>query len=48
MDKVAILDYYHMAIVDENMNWMELAHLLSIYPETLGPPFVHLPLLQHS
>ena len=31
MDKVVIEDFYHMTIMDENFNWMELTHLLSIY-----------------
>ena len=31
MDKVVVEDYYHMTIMDENVNWMELAHLFSIF-----------------
>ncbi len=31
MDKVVIEDYYHMTTMDENVNWMKLAHLLSIF-----------------
>ena len=29
MDKVVIKDYYHMTTMDENVNWMELTHMLS-------------------
>ena len=29
MDKVVIEHFYHMTTMDENMNWMELTHLLS-------------------
>ena len=28
MDKVVIEDYYHMTIMDENMNWVKLTYLL--------------------
>ena len=48
MDKVVIEDYYHMTTMDEVMIWMEFTQLLSIFSLTLGSPFVHLPLLQHS
>ena len=27
MNKVVIDDYYHMTIMNENMNWMKLTHL---------------------
>jgi hypothetical protein len=48
MDKVVIEDYYHTTKMNENMNWMELMHLLSnFFLLTLRPPFVHLPLRQH-
>ena len=29
MDKVVIEEYYHMTTMDENVNWIELAHFLS-------------------
>ena len=38
MDKVVIENYYHMTIMDENVNYMELANLSSNYSITLGPP----------
>ena len=31
MDKVVVQDYYHVTTMDENVNWMKLAHLLSIF-----------------
>ena len=41
--------HYHMTTTtDENMNWMKLTHLLLNFLLTIGPPFVHLPLLQNS
>ena len=43
----AIEDYDRRTIMDENVNWMKLTHLLSIFFSTLAPPpNVHLPLLQ--
>jgi hypothetical protein len=29
MDRVVIEDCYYMTIMDENVNWMKLAHLMS-------------------
>ena len=29
MDRVIIEDYYHVTLVDENLNWMKLTHPLS-------------------
>ena len=32
IDKVTIEDYYYMIMmIDENVNWMKLTHLLSIF-----------------
>ena len=46
MDRVVIGDYYYMKIMDENVNWMKLTYLLSIFLyKSYGPLFVHLPLL---
>jgi hypothetical protein len=28
IDRVDIEDYYHMTLVDKNVNWMKLTHLL--------------------
>ena len=39
MNTVIIEDYYHMATIDENVNWMKLAHLLSNFPLNLRAPF---------
>ena len=36
----------HMTTMDENVNWMKLTHVLSMFSLNLGPLFVHLPLLQ--
>lgn len=46
MNKVVVEDYYHMTIVNENMNWMKSTHLLSSISLNLKAPFVYLPLLQ--
>ena len=32
-------DYDHMTTMDENVNWMKLTHLLSIYFVNLKAPF---------
>ena len=48
MDNVVIEDYDHMTTMNENMNWMELTHSLSISLRTLRPLCVHLPLIQNS
>jgi hypothetical protein len=47
MDMAVIEDYYHMTIMDENMNWMKLTYLLSNF--TLNPTtsFAHLRLFQN-
>ena len=37
-DLVAIEDYDHMTIMDENMKWMKLTHLLSVFPLNLRGP----------
>ena len=39
MNKVVIGHYYHVTIMDENENWMKLAHLLSILSLNLEAPF---------
>ena len=31
MNKVVIEDYYHIIIMDENVNWMEPAHMFTIF-----------------
>jgi hypothetical protein len=31
MDEVVVEDYYHVTMMDETMNWMELTHLLSSF-----------------
>ena len=31
MDKVFIEHFYHMTAMDENLNWVELTHLLSLF-----------------
>lgn len=31
MDKLVIKYYFHTTTITENMNWMELAHLLSMF-----------------
>ena len=36
---VAIKDYDHMTILDKNVNWMKLTHLLSKNSLYLRPPF---------
>jgi hypothetical protein len=49
MDKVVTLIYLHMATtMNDYMNWMKLAHVLSILSLNPKAPFVHLPLPQHS
>ena len=32
MGMVVIEDYYHVTIMDENVNWMKLTHLMSVFP----------------
>ena len=32
MDNVVIKDYYHMITMNENVNWMELTHMLLSFP----------------
>ena len=39
MKKVGIENYYHATIMDENVNWMELAHLLSNFSLNLRVRF---------
>ena len=39
MNEVVIEDYYHMTTIDENVNWMELAHLLSSFSLNPRVPF---------
>ena len=39
MDKVVIEDYYRVTIMDENMNWMKLTHLLSLFSLNPRAPF---------
>ena len=39
MNKVVIRDYYHMRIMDEHINWMNLTHVLSKFPQNLRAPF---------
>ena len=37
-DKVVIEDYHQMTTMDENVNWMDLTHVLSTYfSKPLGP-----------
>ena len=48
MDKEVIEDYYQMTTLNENVNWMKQTHWLPNFHKTLGPPFVHLPLLKIS
>ena len=45
INMVVIKEYEHTKTVDENVKWMKPTHLLSIFSQTLGPPFVHLPIL---
>jgi hypothetical protein len=35
MDKVVIKNYYHMTTIDENVYWMKLTYLLSIFCSNL-------------
>ena len=42
LHRQVIGDYYHMTTMDENVKWMKLAHLLSFFLSTLGPPFARL------
>ena len=37
MDMIVIEDYYHMTTMGENVNWMNLAHLLSMFSLNLRP-----------
>ena len=39
INKVVIEDYYYLTIMDENVNWMELTHLLSIFSQNHRAPF---------
>ena len=39
LDKVVIEDYYHMTIINENVYYMKLAHLLSNFSQNLRVPF---------
>ena len=39
MDMIVIEDYYHMTTMDENVNWMNLAHLLSMFSLNMRPFF---------
>ena len=39
MDKVVIKDYYNMTIINENVYWMKLAHLLLSFSQDLRVPF---------
>ena len=31
MDKVVTEDYYHVIIMDKNMNWMKLIHMFLVF-----------------
>jgi hypothetical protein len=42
MDKIVIEDYYHMTTMDENVNWMKLAHLLSNYSLNPKGPLLYI------
>lgn len=42
---IAIMDYDRMKTMDENVKWMTLTHLLSIFYVNLIAPVVHIPLL---
>ena len=35
-------DYDHMTTMDENMNWMKQAHLLSILISTIEGPLLYI------
>ena len=48
MDKVVLKDYYHMTTMDENVNWLKLTHLLSIFSLNLKAPFCTLHVLQKN
>ena len=39
MNLVVIEDYYHVTTINENMYWMKLIHLLSIFSLNLRVPF---------
>jgi hypothetical protein len=39
MNKVVIGHYYYMTIMDENVNWMKLTHLLSMFSPNLEATF---------
>ena len=39
MDNVVIGEYYLMKIMDEDVNWMKLTHMLSVLSLHLTPPF---------
>ena len=47
---MVIIENYvkHMTKMELNVIWMKLTQMLSIFIQTLGPPFVGLPLLQNS
>ena len=42
MDRVVIEDYYHMTTIDENINWMKLIHLSSIFSLDLRGPLLYI------
>ena len=46
--KIAIEDYDYMKTMDEYVKWIKPTHLLSLFLQTLGPIFVHLPLLNKN
>jgi hypothetical protein len=42
MDTIVIEDYYHMTTMNDNINWMKLTHLLSIFSLTLRVPLLYI------
>ena len=48
MDMIVIEEYYHITIMNKNINWMKLAHLCSKESLILKGPFIKLPLLPSS
>ena len=46
MDKIVIVDYYHMTTMNENVNCMKLIYLLSTFSLNLKAPFVNITLPQ--
>ena len=42
MNNVVIKDYYHMTIIDENVNWKKLTYLLSFFALNPRGPYLYI------